>query len=148
MSSKNRLSDKNNFPADLLEVEITESIIIEEGKEITESLEKLRQNGTQIALDDFGTGYSSLSYLRKFPISTLKIDKSFIQDISCDKDAKLLTQAIVSLAKTLGLKVVAEGVETKEQLSVLRELGCDLIQGYYFAIPMNAEDLFSFISSD
>jgi EAL domain-containing protein (putative c-di-GMP-specific phosphodiesterase class I) len=96
--------------------------------------------GVGLAIDDFGTGYSSLSYLKRFPIDTLKVDRSFIKDIVTDPDDAAITSAIISMAKILKQKVVAEGVETLEQFEFLRTHGCDLIQGYYVSEPLSAED--------
>lgn len=133
----------HQFSPSLLEIEITESILIEEGDEIVESLKDLRSSGVGIALDDFGTGYSSLSYLQRFPISSLKIDRSFIKDIASDKEALRLTQAIVTLANSLDLEVVAEGVETVQQKDVLDKLDCHTYQGFYFARPMPENEFYS-----
>jgi EAL domain-containing protein (putative c-di-GMP-specific phosphodiesterase class I) len=92
--------------------------------------------GVKLALDDFGTGYSSLAYLKKFPIDILKIDRSFVHDLPDDEDAAAIAKSVIVMAKALRKKVVAEGVETAEQLAFLREYGCDLVQGYYYARPL------------
>ena len=94
--------------------------------------------GIGISIDDFGTGYSSLSYLKKFPLESLKIDRSFVSDIPEDKDDMMITSAIISMAKSLGLKVVAEGVENRQQIAFLKEHQCDFLQGYYFSRPVPA----------
>jgi EAL domain-containing protein (putative c-di-GMP-specific phosphodiesterase class I) len=99
-------------------------------------LEKLKSSGVQIAIDDFGTGYSSLAYLKRFPIDTLKVDRSFIRDIPADSGDKMITRAIIAMAHSLKLKVVAEGVETAEQLAFLRTLHCDAVQGYHLCHPL------------
>ncbi|MBW2186012.1 MAG: EAL domain-containing protein [Deltaproteobacteria bacterium] len=96
--------------------------------------------GVAIALDDFGTGYSSLSYLKRFPLSKLKIDRSFIRDVLCDEDDAAITQAIISMALALKINVIAEGIETEEQLDFLCNLDCHYGQGYYFSRPIPAED--------
>ena len=109
-------------------------------------MEKLRELGLDISIDDFGTGYSSLAYLKRFPIQVLKIDRSFIMDIVSNLDDRAITQAIIAMAQNLRLKVIAEGVETSEQLSILRDAGCDFIQGYYFSKPMPAGEVLDYIS--
>jgi len=104
--------------------------------------------GTHISIDDFGTGYSSLMYLKTFPIDTIKIDKSFVNDVTTDPDDQAITQAIISMAHSLKLDVVAEGVETKEQLEILRSQSCDIIQGYLFSKPIPTENIAPFLLSD
>jgi diguanylate cyclase (GGDEF)-like protein/PAS domain S-box-containing protein len=121
-----------------IEFEITESAIMSNVSNHESILNKIRQMGFSVALDDFGTGYSSLSYLKRFPVSVLKIDRSFIFELKRDsKDAQIVSM-IVALAKVLGLEVVAEGVETKEQAEMLIEMNCDYLQGYYFSKPISA----------
>jgi len=104
-------------------------------------LHKLQKMGVCLSIDDFGTGYSSLNYLKRFPIHTLKIDQSFIRDITIDPHDAAISATIVTLAHNLKLKVIAEGVETAEQLALLREMKCDQMQGYYFSKPIPAEAL-------
>ena len=123
-----------------IELEITESLIMNDIDRAIITLNQLRDFGFSIAIDDFGTGYSSLAYLKKFPVTTLKIDQSFVQGIHRDPDDRAIVQAVISLAHSLSLKVVAEGIEEKEQLCVLRDQGCDIIQGYYFSRPLGGED--------
>jgi len=139
MSVKNTLA-KYGIAAKHLEVEITESSLIKNETVAISLLSHLRDLGVTIALDDFGTGYSSLSYLKRFPIDTLKIDRTFIQDIEVDLESLKILKAIITLAKDLKLKIVAEGVETKAQLNFLVELDCETIQGFYLAKPMPAEE--------
>jgi diguanylate cyclase (GGDEF)-like protein len=119
-----------------LELEITESMVMSHGPSAVEVLEKLKSIGVQIAIDDFGTGYSSLAYLKRFPIDTLKVDRSFIRDIPADSGDMKITQAIIAMAHSLRLKVVAEGVETAEQLKFLRAQRCDAVQGYFLYRPL------------
>jgi len=121
-------------------VEITESLLIE-NDDIFTILEQLRGAGIKIAIDDFGTGYSSLSYLRRFPIDQLKIDRSFVKDIDCDKEDLALVDIILAMAENLGIKVVAEGVENAEQLALLSQRNCDYCQGFHIAKPMPKSQL-------
>ena len=124
-----------------LELEITESVLIENFKEITEKMTILRDYGVRISLDDFGTGYSSLSYLMGLPIDTLKIDKSFIDTSITDENTKVIMESIIVMAKKLGFETIAEGVETMEQFDYLEEIGCECIQGYLLGKPMPKEDI-------
>lgn len=124
-----------------LELEITESVLIESFKEMTDKMCILRDYGIRISLDDFGTGYSSLSYLKGLPIDTLKIDKSFIDTSVTDRNTKVITESIIIMAKKLGFETVAEGVETEEQFQYLNEIGCDCIQGYLLGKPMPKEEI-------
>ncbi len=122
-----------------LELELTESIMMQDVEETIATLWKLKEMGLKLSIDDFGTGYSSMSYLKRFPLDTLKIDKSFIKDVMTDSDDAAITKATIGLAKGLGLTTIAEGVETKEQLTFLRKQGCDQIQGYFISRPVPAE---------
>lgn len=130
-----------------INLEITENTVMEDIQTTIIALANLVEKGIQISIDDFGTGYSSLSYLKKFPISILKIDRSFIKDIPEDTDDMAISRTIISLAKGLNLSVVAEGVETKEQLDFCRENGCDELQGYYFSKPLNYKDFIALLKS-
>jgi len=126
---------ESGVDASLIEFEITESLLMNDPEGAARVLSSLKESGVRLSMDDFGTGYSSLGYLRRFPIDTLKIDRSFVQDISTNADGATLTRAIIHLAQNLRLKVVAEGVETEDQLAFLRANGCDEMQGYLFAKP-------------
>jgi EAL domain-containing protein (putative c-di-GMP-specific phosphodiesterase class I) len=124
-----------------LDLEITESLIMEDVQHTIEKLLEVRKLGIGIAIDDFGTGYSSLSYLARLPVSTLKIDRSFIITMLENPDATTLIQTIISMAHSLRLKVVAEGVETEEQATMLKLLRCDQMQGYLFSKPLPLEEV-------
>jgi diguanylate cyclase (GGDEF)-like protein/PAS domain S-box-containing protein len=123
----------------LIEFEITESLLMNDPEGAARTLRDLKESGVRLSMDDFGTGYSSLGYLKRFPIDTLKIDRTFVHDISTEDDATL-TRAIINLAQNLRLKVVAEGVETEAQVSFLCANGCDEMQGYFFAKPVSADE--------
>lgn len=130
-----------------LELELTESMVMQRVDAHVQTLKKLHAMGVSLSIDDFGTGYSSLSYLKRFPIQTLKIDQSFVRDLTVDAEDAAIASAIITLGHSLKLKVIAEGVETIEQLAALRALGCDEIQGYYFGKPMPADAMTTFLSA-
>jgi diguanylate cyclase (GGDEF)-like protein len=136
--------EQTALSASSLELEITESLVMDNTDEAIKKLQRFRQMGISVSLDDFGTGYSSLSYLKQLPIDRLKIDRSFINDIPDDEDDKAITDAIIGLAKTLKLEVIAEGVETESQVAFLGDKNCDY-QGYYFSKPLPASELPDFI---
>ncbi len=142
-----RILEETHFAPHLLKFEITESVFVEHHARAIEMLKQLRASGVDIHVDDFGTGYSNLSYLMKLPISTLKIDRSFIGMINDEGGNDELVRAIVTLARNLGLKVIAEGIETGAQLQKLKELGCDGGQGYLFAAPMKFSELHDFLKA-
>ncbi|MFQ5555006.1 MAG: putative bifunctional diguanylate cyclase/phosphodiesterase [Acidimicrobiia bacterium] len=131
---------RHDLPADLIEIEITEGVLMDDQDRPLSHMHDLRTLGVRIAVDDFGTGYSSLSYLKRLPIDTLKIDRSFISELRANSEDAAISTAIIALAHSLGLEVVAEGVETKEQLDILVDLGCDAAQGFYFSRPVPAAE--------
>jgi diguanylate cyclase (GGDEF)-like protein/PAS domain S-box-containing protein len=136
--SVRRALTHSGLAARYLELEVTESVIMHDAERVTESLASLKRMGLELAIDDFGTGYSSLSYLKRFPIDRLKIDQSFVRDITTDHDDAAITSAIIALTRNLGLKTIAEGVETREQLEFLRAHGCDEVQGFLLGRPVEA----------
>jgi diguanylate cyclase (GGDEF)-like protein/PAS domain S-box-containing protein len=143
-----RILEEEAVPHDLLELEITEGSLANNAEEAAGTLAYLNSLGVRVAIDDFGTGYSSLSRLKGFPLDALKIDGSFVRDIITDADDAAITRAIITMAHSLGLAVVAEGVETEQQLAFLEDNGCDQIQGYYFSMPLPAEECTAFLASD
>ncbi len=141
-----QILDETDFLPSRLKLEITESVFFEYKDKAVEMLFQLRDLGIEINIDDFGTGYSNLSYLMQLPISTLKIDRSFISPITEDGSNTEIVEIIVMLARNLGMKVIAEGVETKAQLEQLKKLNCEGAQGFYFSKPMNFEDVLQFLN--
>jgi diguanylate cyclase (GGDEF)-like protein len=133
--------ERNGVPADLLELELTESSLMENTERTIDTLQNLKARGVHISVDDFGTGYSSLAYLRRFPIHTLKIDLAFVRDITTDPDDAAIALTVIRMAHGLKLDVVAEGVETAAQLAFLRRHRCDQMQGYYFSRPLAVDSL-------
>ena len=132
--------DETGLPPELLEIEITESIIMKNYAASMVMLKKLKSLGIRISCDDFGTGYSALNYIKQFPMDTIKIDKSFIDDIVSNPIDIAIIRAIIVMAQQLKIDVIAEGVESEEQLAILRDLGCDMVQGYYFSKPLSVDD--------
>jgi EAL domain-containing protein (putative c-di-GMP-specific phosphodiesterase class I) len=130
---------RTGFPAESLELEITESMVMRDAERAVKLLQALRDTGVRLAIDDFGTGYSSLAYLKRFPIDCVKIDRSFIRDLPEDRDDASITRSIIAMAHNMKLDVVAEGVETPEQLAFLHAYGCDEIQGFLFSEPLAAD---------
>jgi EAL domain-containing protein (putative c-di-GMP-specific phosphodiesterase class I) len=131
-----------------LVLEVTESVIMQDVERVTDSLEQLKSLGLELAIDDFGIGYSSLSYLKRFPIDRLKIDQSFVRDITSDKDDAAITSAIIGLTRNLGLRTIAEGVETREQLEFLQLHGCDEAQGFLFSKPLPPEECTAILGAE
>jgi diguanylate cyclase (GGDEF)-like protein/PAS domain S-box-containing protein len=136
-----QILDETGMDSRNLELEITESILVQHSQEIMDTFQALADLGIRVAIDDFGTGYSSLSYLKRFSIDTLKIDRAFIRDITEDPDDAAIVQAIIAMAKRLNIQVVAEGVETERQLAFLGEQGCAMVQGFLFSKPVPADQL-------
>ncbi len=129
-----------------IELEITESVLIDDFQSVSEKLKMLRDYGIRISLDDFGTGFSSLSYLKKLPIDTLKIDKSFIDTVLTDSATRIITESIINMVKALGIESIAEGVEEEQQYKYLHAIGCDVIQGYLFSKPLSPEEFEAVVS--
>jgi EAL domain-containing protein (putative c-di-GMP-specific phosphodiesterase class I) len=128
-----------------LELELTESMVMANAEQSITTLRRLKSIGVTLAIDDFGTGYSSLSYLKRLPIDTLKIDKEFVGDITTDPDDEAITATVITMAHSLGLNVVAEGVEIAEQVEYLREQDCDEVQGHWLAYPMPPDQCLAFL---
>ncbi|MCA0972456.1 EAL domain-containing protein [Halobacillus litoralis] len=134
------------LPAELLELELTENLIIHNTEQTLETIKQLKQLGVLISIDDFGTGYSSLGYLKDFPVDVLKIDKSFIDELTTDSSQSAITDSIISLSQNLNIGVIAEGVETAEQANYLNKKGCHLIQGFYFSPPIPEDEFLDQVS--
>ncbi|WP_229860162.1 bifunctional diguanylate cyclase/phosphodiesterase [Candidatus Sulfurimonas baltica] len=140
-----RLIDNEAFNKSMLTLEITESLSIEDLDEVLPILNAIKEHGIEMSLDDFGTGYSSLSILKKLPINELKIDKSFIDKILYDKSERALVQSIINIGKNFNMKTLAEGVETQEQVDVLKNYKCDIFQGYYYSKPLSYDNLLQYL---
>jgi EAL domain-containing protein (putative c-di-GMP-specific phosphodiesterase class I) len=136
-----RILTETAFEPACLELEVTESLAMHDAAKFIDELQALKDLGIQLAIDDFGTGYSSLNYLKRFPIDRLKIDKSFVCDIDHDADDAAIVKAVITLGHSLNLKVLAEGVESAQQLDFLRVNRCDEVQGFYFCHPLPIEEV-------
>ena len=145
VASITRALKESGLDSSLLEIELTESAIMKNMEESSGILRELKQMGLRVAIDDFGTGYSSLAYLKRFPLDILKIDRSFIRDIPGDRDNEAIAAAIIAMAHSLNLEVIAEGVETENQLAFVREHGCDAVQGFIFSPALPGEEIKEFI---
>jgi EAL domain-containing protein (putative c-di-GMP-specific phosphodiesterase class I)/ActR/RegA family two-component response regulator len=139
---------KNNLEPQYLEIELTESMIMQDINSAIATMNKLQSLGVRIAIDDFGTGYSSLVYLKNLPVNTLKIDRYFIHNVSIDSQKSAITKALIEMAHNLNMRVIAEGVETEEELNFLRHNHCDAIQGFLFSRPLPAADFENFLWSN
>jgi len=135
----------SGLEARFLELELTERTVMNDAELNLGTLSALNGMGVELALDDFGTGYSSLAYLKRFPVGKLKIDRSFVRDLEVDPDDRAIASTILSMGRSLRLKVLAEGVETREQYAILRGMGCELVQGYHFSRPLPPEELVAFL---
>ena len=133
--------EETGLPTNMLELELTETTIMETTQDHTGILEDLRKRGVRIAIDDFGTGYSSLAYLGRFPVDRIKLAQEFIVDLVTDPKHAAIVQAAIGLARLLGIDMIAEGVETEQQRELLQSWGCRSAQGFYFAKPMSTEDI-------
>jgi EAL domain-containing protein (putative c-di-GMP-specific phosphodiesterase class I) len=131
----------SGLPPEQLILELTESILVEESESIGQTLADLKALGVRLALDDFGTGYSALGYLKRFPLDIVKVDRSFVHGLGRDEGDSAIVGAVLGMARALGLEVVAEGIETGQQLACLNELGADYGQGFYFARPLSSDQL-------
>ena len=136
------------LPREQLELEITESLLLQDSDEPFQVLTSLSKRGIRLALDDFGTGYSSLSYLKRFPLQVLKIDRSFINDLHDDKSSRALVEAIIAMAQSMKLDIVAEGIENEDQIAFLRGQGVDIVQGFYFSPPVAAEQFQAYLENE
>jgi EAL domain-containing protein (putative c-di-GMP-specific phosphodiesterase class I) len=146
VDSVTKIVKETALPHGTLELEITESILMNNPEKAVSTLKELKELGVLIAIDDFGTGYSSLNYLKRFPVTSIKIDRSFVNDIHVDVDDKAIVDAVIGLGHSLNLEVVAEGVEEVEQLVYLQEKGCDFIQGFLFSKPLPASTFESWVN--
>ena len=144
---RSALSDAD-VSGDRMTLELTESAFINDPEGAKRLLGSLKDLDTNLAMDDFGTGYSNLAYLQQLPIDVLKIDRSFVSDMMIDKDKRAIVRTVLSLARALGMKTTAEGIESEEISDVLRRLGCSVGQGYYFARPLTADAAYAFLEAD
>ena len=143
-----QILSETRLEAGILELEVTESVLMKHANLAASLLQTLKGKGVRVSIDDFGTGYSSLSYLREFPLDALKIDQSFIRQVEMTLEDSTIVAAIVSMAHSLNLRVIAEGVETTASLQLLKTLGCDEAQGNYFSRPVSADEFAGLLSAD
>jgi len=145
VTNMQNLLRKYNLPSKYIELEITENVVMTDITRAMDSIVKLQSMGIKVSIDDFGTGYSSLAYLRKLPIDKIKIDRSFIQEVASNDSDLTIVKSMIDLSHGLGKRVLAEGVETVEQLNVLRHLGCDAVQGYFINKPLPEDKLVRYL---
>jgi EAL domain-containing protein (putative c-di-GMP-specific phosphodiesterase class I) len=138
----------SGLPADLLELELTESILLQDQEAAIKTIDELKKMGVKLSIDDFGTGYSSLSYLKRLAVDKLKIDQSFVRDLASNPEDAAIARAIILLGHTLQLSVIAEGVETDAQLAFLKNEGCDEVQGFYFSRPLPTGEIAELFAKD
>jgi len=138
--------NQHSIPPEAIEIEITEHLLMKDAESVIAKVRQLRHAGLQVAIDDFGTRYSSLNYLRRFAVSRIKIDQSFVRDLTASHDSTAIIQAILGIAKSFNLRILAEGVETELQRQTLDRLGCDEMQGYLFSRPLSATALDAFLT--
>ncbi|MBN9127759.1 MAG: EAL domain-containing protein, partial [Nitrosospira sp.] len=138
---------ESSIDSNLLELELTETSLMMHANKMIDILRNLKSLGVRLSIDDFGTGYSSLAYVKRFPVDVLKIDRSFVADIITNPSNAAITTAIIDMAHSLNVKVIAEGVETAEQCAFLHARGCDEIQGYYFSEPLSAKEISAILAS-
>jgi EAL domain-containing protein (putative c-di-GMP-specific phosphodiesterase class I) len=143
-----RALDTSGLAPEYLELEITESISMANPAQSVPLMHRLKETGVTLSIDDFGTGFSNLSYLRRFPVDRLKIDLSFVREITTDPGSLAISEAIITMSHSLRLQVIAEGVETEGQLALLESRDCDSIQGYYFSPPLDADGLAQLLRED
>jgi EAL domain-containing protein (putative c-di-GMP-specific phosphodiesterase class I) len=139
--------DETGIDPALLEFEITETTLMQSGGQTLEVLEQINAMGVRLSIDDFGTGYSSLAYLKRFPVHKIKVDRAFVRELEASAEDRAIVAAVMALANSLQLAVVAEGVETEAQLALLREQGCPLAQGYLFARPLEPAQIPRFLNA-
>ena len=137
--------EKNEIRSHQIGLEITERVLVEEMNSVKDVFKQLKRMNIKLCLDDFGTGYSSLSYLKRFPIDTIKIDSSFVNDIPYNEEACNLVKAILAIGSSLKMNIVAEGVENKAQYEALKDWGCNMIQGFYFHQPMPEDEFLAYL---
>jgi len=141
-----RLIEKYEINPASIELEITETIAMQDAENSTSKMHRLKELGVKLSMDDFGTGYSSLSYLHRFPLDVIKIDRSFVKDIKGNRDDGAIAKAVIAMAHSMNLKVIAEGVETREQYEFLKEHGCEIVQGYLISRPLPVAELELFLN--